>query len=370
MDSWQRSLSTAPRVLVSLAVAAALFAAHVSSASADITLPPVSIGAGLQTNFYSCENACVYSPGTIQPGDSSVNGFALDDIRLYVTGNVTDTIKLTFNTEYNGANDSLLVMDAIGRFEFSDEFNIWAGRFLPPSDRANLYGPFYANNWAPYADGVADFYPDVAIGRDNGAAYWGDFGPVKVSLGLFDGESLGKTTAVKDPSKLLFAGRVMWDFWEKEKGYFLNGTYYGDKDIAALGAAFQSLNSKTDYNIDALIEKNFHEIGVFGLESEYQHDNGLNIPAQNHGWYVLGDYLFPQVIGWGKFQLLDRYSQKTFDATTTSLSSETKTNEFDLNYVIKEFNERVGLYYLTQTSNSPTFGPSHREFGIKLQLQM
>jgi hypothetical protein len=371
MNSKQRRDSTGSRALVSIAIAAAISAAGLNTASADVSLPPVSVGAGLQTNFYSCQNACIYSPGTIQPGDSSVNGFAVGDIRLYLTGNVTDSIKLTFNTEYTGSGtDTVVVMDAIGRFEFSDAFNIWAGRFLPPSDRANLYGPFYANNWAPYADGVADFYPDVAIGRDNGVAYWGDFGPLKVSFGLFDGESLGKTTAVKDPSKLVVAGRLMWDFWEKEKGYFLNGTYYGDKDIAALGAAFQSLDSKTDYSIDALIEKNFHDVGVFGLESEYQHDNGLNIPAQNHGWYVLGDYLFPQVIGWGKFQLLDRYSQKTLDSTATSLSSETKTNEFDLNYVIKEFNERVGFYYLNQTSNSPTFGPSHREFGIKLQLQI
>jgi hypothetical protein len=59
-------------------------------------------------------------------------------------------------------------------------FNIWAGRFLPPSDRANLYGPYYANDWAPYADGVADYYPNVAVGRDNGLAYWGDFGILKV----------------------------------------------------------------------------------------------------------------------------------------------------------------------------------------------
>jgi|HubBroStandDraft_6_1064221.scaffolds.fasta_scaffold22204_2 hypothetical protein len=357
--------------LVSLAVGAALFALQISPASADISLPPVSIGAGLQTGFYSCENACIYSPGTIQPGDSSVNGFALDSIRLYVNGSVTDTIKFTFNTEYTGSGtDTVVVMDAIGRFEFSDEFNIWAGRFLPPSDRANLYGPYYANDWAPYADGVADFYPDVAIGRDNGVAYWGDFGPLKVSFGLFDGESLGKTTAVKDPSKLVIAGRATWDFWEKEKGYYFNGTYYGDKDILALGAAFQSLDSKTDFSLDGLLEKNLHEIGVFGVESEYQHDNGLNIPAQNHGWYVLGDYLFPMVLGWGKFQLLDKYSQKNVDASATTFSSETKTNEADVNYVIKEFSARVGMYYLTQTSNSATFGPSHREFGIKLQLQM
>jgi hypothetical protein len=372
MDLKQPSSSTR-RVLVTLAVGAALSAAQVNTACADVSvpgLPAVTVGAGVQTGFYSCENACVYSAGAIKPGDSSVDGFALDSIRLYVNGSVTDTIKFTFNTEYDGVTDNVQVMDAIARFEFSDSFNIWAGRFLPPSDRANLYGPYFANDWTPYADKVADFYPDVAIGRDNGVAYWGDFGPMKVSFGLFDGESLGKTTAVKDPSKLVAAGRVLWDFWDKEKGYYLNGTYYGDKDLLALGAAFQSLNTKTDYSFDGLMEKNLHDIGVIGLEAEYQHDSGLNSPAQNSGWYVLGDYLFPQPIGWGKIQLLEKYSHKIFDATATTLASNYKTNEAEVNYVIKEFSARVGMYYLTQTSNALGFGPTDREFGLKLQLQM
>jgi hypothetical protein len=83
-------------------------------------------------------------------------------------------------------------MDAIGRFEHNNHFNIWAGRFLPPSDRATFYGPYYANDWAPYAYGVAGFYPDVAQGRDNGVAYWGDFGMLKVQVGAFDGEPVSR----------------------------------------------------------------------------------------------------------------------------------------------------------------------------------
>ena len=67
------------------------------------------------------------------------------------------------------------MLDAIARFEFSDEFNIWAGRFLPPSDRANLHGPYYANEWSVYIDGVQDGYASVAVGRDDGVAYWGQF---------------------------------------------------------------------------------------------------------------------------------------------------------------------------------------------------
>jgi hypothetical protein len=376
MDPTQRCIRAAPRAALAAVLSAALLAVRINSAAADISIPPVTVGVGVQTNFYSCNTACVYSPGTVPTGDTSVNGFAVDSVRLYVNGGVTDQIKMTFNTEYTGSGsgeNKVVVMDAIGRFEFSDQFNIWAGRFLPPSDRANLYGPYYANNWAPFADGVADYYPDVAIGRDNGVAYWGDFGLAKIQIGAFDGESLGSSTAVKDPSKVVYAGRLTLDFWDKEKGYYFNGTYYGDKDILALGVAAQSLDSKTTFTLDGLMEKKLAGLGTVTVESEYNKDNGLNANgfdnASSDGWYVLASYLFPQVIGIGKFQLLGKYSQKTYDATALTASNELKTSEVDVNYIIKEFSARVGMYYLYQTDSLPG-APTPKEFGVKLQLQM
>ena len=61
-----------------------------------------------------------------------------------------------FNTDYNGATDSINVLDAVAEIGLAPEFNIWAGRFLQPSDRANLYGPFYAHDWNVYKDGIQD----------------------------------------------------------------------------------------------------------------------------------------------------------------------------------------------------------------------
>jgi hypothetical protein len=336
-------------------------------AAADVSLPPITIGAGLQTNAFSCDTGCVYSKGTINPGSSSVQGYELDSIRLYVNGNVTDTIKMTFNTEYNGGSNAVGVLDAIGRFEFSDAFNIWAGRFLPPTDRANLYGPYYANDWSPYADGVADFYPSVATGRDNGLAYWGQFGILKVQVGAFDGRSLN--SAVADKSKMLMAARLTLDFWDPEPGYYFNGTYYGDKDLLALGLVAQSQDSKTAWNLDGLMEKKLANAGAVTVETEFQKDNGLTISAPNHGWYGLASYLFPQVVGIGKVQVLGKYSQKTIDATETApLRDKLKTAELNINYIIKSFNARVGFYYLNQKDDLAD--TSKKEFGLKLQLQM
>src|ERR1035441_6238419 len=131
---------------------------------AQINLGPVTVGAGLRTSF----------DHTAPNSGSSTDEFTLDSVRLYVNGDVTENIKFMFNTEYDQGTNKVGVLDAVAEFGVSPKFNIWAGRFLPPSDRANLYGPYYANEWAVYTDGIADYYPNVAVGRDNGLAYWGD----------------------------------------------------------------------------------------------------------------------------------------------------------------------------------------------------
>jgi hypothetical protein len=364
----QRAGRHVQRALLSAVSIGAIVVAQSHPARADISLPPITVGAGLQTNFYDCDKGCVYSPGTVNPGDSSVQGFALDTIRLYVNGAVTDQIKFTFNTEYTGSGTNTVeVLDAIGRFEFSDSFNIWAGRFLPPSDRANLYGPYYANDWAPYADGVADFYPDVAVGRDNGLAYWGQFGILKVQAGVFDGESVN--SAVTDKSGVVSAARLTLDFWDPEPGYYFNGTYYGAKDLLAFGIAAQNQDSRTVYSLDGLMEKKLPNLGVVDLEAEFMKDNGLTSATPSYGWYGLASYLFPQVIGIGKFQVLGKYSQKTIDANaTTPEQDKLKTTEANLNYVIKTFSVRMGLYFLNQKDDIAD--TSKKEFGLKLQLQM
>jgi hypothetical protein len=362
-------LDSALRSVFGLALVVGTLAAGVEPAEADITLPPITIGAGLISNFYDCDKGCINSPGTIPPGDSNVDGFALESMRFYMNGAVTDQIKFTFNTEYTGStSDTLIVMDAIGRFEFSDTFNIWAGRFLEPGDRANLSGPYYSQDIAPFADGVGDFYPGVAVGRDNGIAYWGQFGILKVQAGVFDGESL-KGDFVNDNSRVLSAARLTLDFWDPEPGYYINGTYYGEKDILSVGAAAQNQNSKTAWNLDGLMEKKLPNLGVINVQAEYIKDNGLTAATSLNGWNALVSYLFPQVIGIGKFQLLGKYGQKTEDASATVQSFKTKTTEINVNYIIKGFNARVGVYFLNQ-SDDLIDTATKKEYGLNLQLQI
>jgi hypothetical protein len=352
-----------------LASSLVLLTASGARAQAAAPLPPVTVGAGIQTAFVHD------SPDVGQ----STDRFELVTVRLYVNGPVTNKINFTFNTEYDGiggtspnVNNRLIVLDAIGRFEYSPKFNIWAGRFLEPSDRANLYGPYYAHHWNVYTsgEGVQDGYPFMEVGRDNGVAYWGQFDKVKVSGGIFDGPSTtGSTTPVE-------AGRVMVDFWDPEPGYYLKSTYYGAKNLLAVGLAGQVQGTdKTAWSVDFLLEKKLGGGSAFTVESEYaDYDKlgGYNGRYGNDkGAYVLGSYLFPSVTGApGKFEILGKFAKANYSKGVSAIDVDysQKTSEVNFNYIIKDFNARVMIFYLDKRFNA--VGVNDKQFGIGLQLQM
>jgi hypothetical protein len=322
--------------------------------------PSVSVGGGVQTSYVH----------TSPEDDDDTDEFPLNSVRLYVSGTAAPNIKIMFNTEYSGVDEDVNVIDAAAMFSFGDKLNIWAGRFLPPSDRANLYGPYHASHWGTFVDGVQDGYPFETTGRDDGVMYWGQFGMAKVSFGAVDVQGL-----TKGSSDVLYAGRVQLDFWDKEDGYYLNGTYYGEKDLLAIGVAAQTADDGDAYTFDFLLEKKLGNSGVITVESEYSLYDGLGgygTPVgggyeKQDGFYVLGAYLFPGSAGPGKFQVLGKYGQATFDFFGGDLDQDTL--ELDVNYLIKQFNARISLYYLDK-SFDPDVGGDSTTIGLGLQIQM
>jgi len=351
----QSSLSpTTTRCLKSVALSA-LLAAPISTAFAADG-PAVSVGAGIRGSFTSTSFDA--------PNTDDVSDFELNSARIYISGTVTDNIKVMFNTEYSSLDEDVNVIDAAAMFSFGDKLNIWAGRFLPPSDRANLYGPYYASHWGTFTDGVQDGYPSETTGRDDGVMYWGQFGIAKVSFGAFDVQGLTKGT-----NDVLWAGRVQLDFWDQEAGHYLNGTYYGDKDLLAIGVAAQTAAGDNAYTVDFLLEKKLGNAGVVTLESEYAKYDGLggyiSAAPKSDGWYALGAYLFPAEVGIGKFQVLAKYGQTDYDFI--GADEKQKTTELDLNYVIKQFNARITAFYLNQDYDLASGSDS---FGLGFQVQL
>lgn len=326
--------------------------------------PSLSVGGGIQGSYSHTETN----------GTPGLDQFSLNHGRLYFSGDVTKEISAMFNTEYNSTNNTMQILDAAGQFHLSPKFNVWFGRFLPPSDRANLYGPFYSNEWAVYTDGIQDGYPFVFQGRDNGAIYWGDFkagsAQVKVAVGAFDGGSATKSTS------LIWAGRVQIDFWDHEDGYYLNGTYYGDKNLLALSGASEVQSGKTATTVDFLMERKVLHGGAFTIESEYARYNRLGgydaNYAKSEGAYGLASYLIPKLVGPGKFELLGKYAIAEFtDGVPTGglhPSYRQKTAEMNFNYIIKQFDARIMSFYRDTRFNA--VNANSWQAGVGLQLQM
>jgi hypothetical protein len=287
-----------------------------------------------------------------------------------VNGSAAKNIKFMFNTEYDGAGNHLTVLDAAAQFELSDKVNIWMGRMLPPSDRADLYGPYYSNEWATFTDGIQDGYPFVASGRDNGVLYWGQFDKVKVSAGAYDGRSATGNNTV------LGAGRVQIDFWDPEGGYYLNGTYYGAKNLLAVGIAGQVQgSSRSAWSADFLLEKKTPNGGAFTIESEYAKYSqlgGYNAHyAESDGAYGLASYLFPPAMGMaGKFQVMGKFAKANFSQGLTAIDRDygQKTSELNFNYILKDFNARVMLFY--KDTRFDAVQTNSKQVGIGLQVQM
>jgi len=319
-------------------LAASLLGLGLAAAPVATTLASdVTVGAGMRAS------AKVYDPDS---GDT-VSTTSVDDVRLYVSGKVSDDISFMFNTDYDNTVGNVDVIDAAAQFKLSDTSNIWAGRFLAPSDRANLYGGYYANNWN-FPTAVQDLYPFKTTGRDDGVMYWGQFGIAKIAAGIFSN--------TYGTAEYKYAGRAQFDFWDPEGGYYQNGTYYGAKDVLAFAVAAQGASGDNSFTGDFLLEKKLMGGGVVSLEAEGAKFDGYG--GKGSGYYGLAAYLFPQVVGIGKFQVLGKFGQVKPKGGSTYNST-----ELNINYIIKDQNCRLSLYYLDPDSN-------YKTYGLGLQVQM
>jgi hypothetical protein len=369
----------------------ALVAGHASVTEAGATFKIddtkwVSVGAGLRSSFNANEN------GAPNGSDTSTN-FSLDNIRLYVNGQIHKYIKVEFNTDCQTCSNGgeVRVLDAIGKFEINPYVNLWVGRMLVPAERREMNGPFYSANYNIFANGTPFIPADQNLtvqsdgssagsyGRDDGATFWGAAidGRLQYAFGFFRGLRNG----ANQEGNVMFAQRVAYNFWEVEKnpGYYTSGTYYGTGgDILTVAASniYQEQGVGTVGNagnfrgtsVDVLMEKVLPGNGVVTLNGEYKNygidGNTAPIPEgtapgyfglfQGNAYDVSAMYLFPQKVGYGKIQPYGRYVNNM-----AIHSADKDVFEGGVNYIIDGHNARVSLSYqryLAAELNGMTLG--------------
>ncbi len=342
----------------------------------------ISVGLGMRSSYSDVQHGA--------PDGSDASAFSLDSVRLYVNAQANSWLKATFNTERDGAGH-INVLDGYAQFEPMDEFNVWIGRMLPPSDRANLDGPYYLNTWT--YPGVVSQYPAKFAGRDDGATVWGKLFDKKLvySVGVFNGHNriFG---ASNQGDSMLYAGRLAFNFLDPEPdpAYYESSTYYGSADIltAAFSVQYQPngvgtallRRDYTGWNFDGLYEKKFTDIGTITLESAYyNYDTGSIVDVapnfggagatdnvgglqQGKAFLVGADFMFPEKIAIGMIQPALRYQE--FDPGLGGPIH--RQYDIGINYILDGHNARISADYV----NVLTGHASQNQFILGIQLQI
>lgn len=338
----------------------------------------VSVGMGLRTSFNMIEDGA-------PSGSDWSKDFALNSFRFYLSGQILPMVSFEFNTDYSSlgvttpggtaTTEDIRVLDGVLKFGFNDLFNVWIGRFLPPTDRSNLSGPYYLNAWDfPFVQA----YPSIFAGRDNGAAVWGQVGKgfFKYQVGAFEG--LGDAPGgPNQKDNLLYAGRLTLNLWDPEPGYYNSSTYYGSMNVLALGLVAMTQSDAvgapgaagdfTGWSADLLVERNLGAAGVPTLEGAYYHYDFDDFGGDGKGFFVLASYLLPGKFGGagmpGGLQPMVRYQKFESDAAAGADPSQI---DFGLSYIISGHNARITATY---SKADPGAAGSKNIDSIKLGLQ-
>jgi hypothetical protein len=360
----------------------ALMAPSVSQAAGTITFGEdqyVSVGFGMRGSFSSVEDKA-------NDGGSSKD-FELDSARLYVSGALNKYIKGIFNTEKSGGNDTFQIIDAAGIFQFTPDMAIWAGRFLSPSSRANMAGPYYTLGGGYWQDIAARYgWNGGTIGRDDGVALVATAFDQRLaySFGAFEADKIFEFSGVADVTnnadqsdELMYAGRVQYSFWDKEPGYYGTGNYLGQKDIFTIGvfgrykedgaASATAVGDYSQYGADLLIEKKLAAGAVSFEAAYYDYDtDDVFKSEQGEAYSAAVGYIFNEKVGWGQFQPFIRY--QNFDADD---NTETERTDYGVAYIIDGYNAQVSARYSDKDVDSRVAADDKSTdiFAVELQLQ-
>lgn len=335
----------------------------------------ISVGGGLRTSFTSVDEA---APN----GKDASKDFQVDSVRLYVNGSLSKNVGFTFNTDAstdNSAstdNEDIVVLDAIAQFAFSDMFNVWVGRHLPPSDRSNLSGPYYLNAWSfP----IAQAFPAKTAGRDDGISVWGQQGGgmLKYQVGLYE----GKEGVSNQKDSNLMAGRLTLNLWDPEPGYYNASTYFGAKNILAFGVVYQmqadsegtSATVSGDFSglsVDGLMEKKLGDGSVATVEGAFYSYEFDKQAQDKTGYFVLGSYLLAQKTGIGQFQPMARFQFVEEDALGSSPKEETTLYTLGVNYIIDGHDTRISFAYEDSETEVGSTTTDSSGFSVGVQLQI
>ena len=166
------------------------------------------------------------------------------------------------------------------------------------------------------------------------------------------------------------------DFWDPEPGYYLNGTFYGDKNILAIGGAGQVQGSdKSAYSVDFLLERKVGGGGAVSVEAEwakYDRLGGYNAQLRHRRRRLRARRAICfrpwSASGGSRSSASTRTRGSARASPPLDADYDQKTTELNLNYVIKQFNARVMIFF--KDTRFDAVRTDFMQVGVGLQMQM
>ena len=261
---------------------------------------------------------------------------------------------LTAGTKNN--QPSIYLQDAYAEYKFSDAFALDAGLMLPSPSRNGLqsaatllpvdYGAYTFANSAPTQSNV---------GRDTGIQARGYLAGKRLEYraGVFQGMRDQQDRALR------FTGRVQYNFFDTESGFFYTGTYLGKKKVLSIGGGIDHQDGYSGSAVDVFFDQ---PLGGGALTAQLDHiryDGGTflkTLPEQADTLFEAG-YL----IGKTKFQPVAHYGKRDF---ADGGIDETRYGA-GLNYFISGHNMNVKSMI---TRVRPDGAPSSNQFTVQVQF--
>ncbi len=339
------------------------------------------------------------------PGKADkLNDQFLDElnVELRTSGKVTDIVGWTANFTVDGRSRATAgfvtgapiafqaqALDLVGQLDFMDEFHVWMGRMLTPSDRSNFSGAWFMAPWN-YSGALPSGYfgprGTEEVGREVGGTVWGDIGKGKFKyyVGILDLDgNAGSGTKGYASENPLISTRLAYAFVGSEPGFYGSSTYYGGQDIVALGAGFQyqkdynctagtwncgpvgGKDNLVEFNADILAEKKL-DPGAVGIEAAYYHEGG-DTRSFNDFFYVVPSYTTGEILpAKGKLNALFRFQM----AKTGEMAKTTHTAfEPSVAYLFKDYFAKIQLSY-TYAKAKPESGEAAKAQFVQLGFQI
>jgi hypothetical protein len=265
-------------------------------------------------------------------------------------------------------------LDLIGQLDFMDEFHVWLGRMLTPTDRSNFSGAWFMAPWN--YSGVLDGYygprGTEEVGREVGGTVWGDIGKGKFKYYAMVGDldnNVGPGGGFAGQSPL-FALRAQYAVIGAEPGFYGSSTYYGGQDIVAIGAAFQyqkdfalgsgldamgaplpdAIDNHVGFNADVLAEFKTGA-GTPGIEAAYYHQSG-DTRMFDDFFYVVPGFTTTEVLPYnGKLNATVRFQMVMAGKDSGGAEKKVWAVEPSVAYLFKDYFAKLQLTYTYMKAN-------------------